>query len=41
MGAVGVSWREVWGGLLEKVSLRELKGGLRAAVATLVITLSF
>jgi len=25
--AVGVSWREVWGSALEKVPLRELKGG--------------
>jgi len=32
VGAVGVSWREVWGSALEKVLLGELKGGLRAAV---------
>jgi len=27
VGVLGGPWREVWGGLLEKVPLRELKGG--------------
>jgi hypothetical protein len=27
VGAVGVSWREVWGSVLEKVPLRALEGG--------------